>query len=174
VVIDVQSNGRTTIEDTFSTPPTHRAAEAGEATKLALDNMHTENMTVVLRQSGETRFVVQDVQGFVSVWREGTPGVRVSLGRVRGTFEKPRIFDDRIEVKRMDGDIWGQQRHVLSMEFSTKVGAATIKADLDYYDREEKPIELVLRPEPGPAASLTAVAASIRSSFSERLEVSIE
>jgi hypothetical protein len=167
VIIAIDDNGRTNMEDAFK-------EEREDKARLELDNMHFENMTVVLRMSGETRFVVRDIQGFLSVWRRDTPGVRISLDRIRGTFEKPEITGDKIELVNMEGEVWAQEEHVVSMVFKTRIGNGGINAYLDYYKRDQNAVELKLRPEVGSGARLAAAAIEVRSWFSDKLDVTVE
>ncbi|HSN81238.1 MAG TPA: hypothetical protein VLS88_01560 [Polyangiales bacterium] len=169
ILIEIKEGGRTNMEDAFKSP----SPEGEEKGQLDLNNMHFQGMTVLLRLSGETRFVVRDVQGFLSVWRRDTPGVRVNLGLVRGTFEKPEITGDKIELIDMHGEVWAQERHVVSMEFKTRIGGGGIDASFDYYKREENPAELILRPETGSGARLAAMVIQVRSLFSDKLHVTI-
>jgi len=169
VLIEIKEGGRTNMEAAFKSPE----GEGEEKAQLQLDNMHFQGMTVLLRLSGETRFVVKDVQGFLSVWRRGTPGVRVSLARVTGTFEKPEITGDKIELIDMHGEVWAQETHVVSMKLKTLIGGGGIDASFDYYKREENPAELILRPETGSGARLAAMVIHVRSLFSDKLHVTI-
>jgi hypothetical protein len=167
-VIDVGPTGRTTIEEAF-TAKSQRSG--GDSKKLELRNIHFENMRVLVRLSGETRFIVDDVQGFLSVWRRDTPGVRVALSRVQGTFLKPTILDETIELERLDGEVWAQEDHLLSMEMKTRIGEGGIEAFLDYYDREEEPVVLRLDPETGSGSRLMTFVLNFRSELSDKLEV---
>lgn len=170
ILIEIKEGGRTNMEDAFKSP----LSEGEEKAQLELNNMHFQGMTVLLRLSGETRFVVRDVQGFLSVWRRDTPGVRVSLGLVRGTFEKPEITGDKIELIDMHGEVWAQERHVVSMEFKTRIGRGGIDASFDYYKRDENPAELILRPDTGSGARLASMVIQMRSLFSDKLHVTIK
>jgi len=167
IVIAIDESGTTNLEDAFK-------KEREEKVDLALESMHFENMTVALRMGGETRFLVRDVRGFVSVWRRGTPGVRVDIGRVRGVFEKPEITGDEIELLQMKGQVWAREHHVASMRFKTRIGNGGIDAFFDYYKREEAPAELKLRPDTGSGARIAAFAIDVRSWFSDKLEVTVE
>ncbi|MGB8332524.1 MAG: hypothetical protein WCE62_20540 [Polyangiales bacterium] len=169
ILIEIKEGGRTNMEDAFKSP----SPEGEEKAQLELNNMHFQGMTVLLRLSGETRFVVRDVQGFLNVWRHGTPGVRVNLGQVRGTFEEPEITGDKIELIDMHGEVWAQERHVVSMEFKTRIGGGGIDASFDYYKRDENPAELILRPDTGSGARLAAMVIQVRSLFSDKLHVTI-
>jgi hypothetical protein len=171
VLIEIKEGGRTNMEAAFKSP--EGEGEGEEKAQLQLDNMHFQGMTVLLRLSGETRFVVKDVQGFLSVWRRGTPGVRVSLARVTGTFEKPEITGDKIELIDMHGEVWAQETHVVSMKLKTLIGGGGIDASFDYYKRDENPAELILRPETGSGARLAAMVIHVRSLFSDKLHVTI-
>jgi hypothetical protein len=167
VVIAIDDEGRTNMEDAFEKDREDKPA-------LDLENMHLENMTVLVLMSGETRFIVRDVQGFVSVWRRDTPGVRVSLGRIRGTFEEPEIAGDKIELLDLDGEVWAGEDHIVSMAFKTRIGHGRLDANFDYYDREKNAAELKLRPETGPGARPAAIEIAVRSLFSDKLSVTIE
>ncbi len=167
ILIAIDENGRTNLEDAFK-------IEREDKVDLQLNSMHFENMTVLLRMSGQTRFVVREIQGFITVWREGTPGVRVDFGRVRGVFEKPEITGDQIEVLNLEGQVWAQEHHVASLKLKTRIGNGGIDASFDYYKREESPAELTLRPEVGSGARLAAAAINIRSWFSDKLNVKVE
>ena len=167
IIIAIEDGGRTNLQDAFKT-------ERQDKIPLELDSMHFQNMTVLLRTSGETRFVVRDIQGFLSVWREDTPGVRVDFGRVRGVFEKPEITGDKIELLHMEGQVWAQQLHVASLELKTRIGKGGIDAHFDYYNREENPAELKLRPDTGSGSRIAATAIEVRSWFSDKLNVTIE
>lgn len=173
VVIDIRENGRVTIEQTFKEPESdHEPVE--DKTKLELHNMHFEGMRVVLRLSGETRFVLDDVRGFMSVWRRDTPGVRVTLGEIQGTFQKPEIFGNTLVLESMDGEVWAQEEHVVSMELNTKLGSGAIDATFDYYARPQRRARLRLNPETGSGANLVAFGTNVRSWFSDKLEVTVE
>ena len=165
IIIAIEDGGRTNLQDAFKT-------ECEDKIPLELDSIHFENMTVVLQMSGETRFIVRDVQGFLSVWRQDTPGVRVDLGRVRGIFEKPEMTGDKIELLRMEGQVWAQEQHVAALKLKTRIGNGSVDADFDYFDREENPAQLELRPETGSESRIAATA--IESWFSDKLDVTIE
>lgn len=166
IVIAIEDGGRTNLQDAFK-------KEREEKVPLELNSMHFENMTVLLRLSGETRFVVRDVQGFLSVWRQDTPGVRVDFGRVRGVFEKPEITGDKIELLHMEGQVWAQEQHVASLDLKTRIGKGGINAHFDYHNREQHPAELELRPDTGSGARIAAMAIEVRSWFSDELDVTI-
>lgn len=167
LVIAIDENGTTNLEHAFK-------KDQEDKVDLALESMHFENMTVVLRMGGETRFVVRDVQGFISVWRRGTPGVRVDIGRVRGVFEKPEITGDAIELLQMKGQVWAREHHVASLTLETRIGKGGIDAFFDYYEREEAPAQLKLRPDTGSGARIAAFAIEVRSWFSDKLDVTVE
>jgi hypothetical protein len=92
---------------------------------------------------------------------------------VRGTFEKPEITGDKIELIDMHGEVWAQERHVVSMQLKTRIGAGGIDASFEYYKREENPAELILRPDTGSGARLAAMVIQMRSLFSDKLHVTI-
>ena len=169
VLIEVLPDGRTTVEDALKTEPV-----PVDRMGIELHNLHFERMGLVLRMSGEDRFVLGDLRGFISVWRRDTPGVRVTMGRVQGLFEKPTITGDHIELRRLDGEVWAQENHVVSMKFDTRIGEGKIDATLDYYDRNENAAVLTLRPERGSGAKLAAAAIKVRSWFSDKMQVTIE
>lgn len=165
-VIEINPNGGTNVQDAFSKPD-------GDA-KLELHNMHFEGMRVLLRLDGETPFVIRDLEGFLSVWRRDTPGARITLARVEGTFEKPQLLKNTIELTRMDGEVWAKEDHVVEMEFNVKIGSGGIKAHFDYYKRPENPAQLRLEPEVGSGAILATMGIEVRSWFSDKLDVQFE
>lgn len=173
VLIEITEAGRVTIEEAFK-PPGADEKPVEEKAKLELHNMHFEGMKVLLRLSGETRFVLDDVRGFMSVWRRDTPGVRVTLGQVKGRFLKPKVFDNTLVLENMEGEVWAQEDHVVSMKLNTKLGSGAIDANLDYYERPEKKATLKLDPETGSGANLVAFGTNVRSWFSDKLEVTVE
>jgi len=166
VVIDIREPRGTNVQDAFYKPE-------GEA-KLELHNMHFEGMTVVLQMSGETRFVVSDLRGFMSVWRRDTPGARVSIGQVEGTFEEPEILGNKIELTGLDVQVWAQEYHTVELDLVTKIGKGGIKAHLDYYQRDEDPAELTLEPDVGGGALIAAAATNVRSWFTGKLNVTVD
>jgi len=167
VVLEIAESGRTNVENAFKQEREHKP-------RLDLKSMHFQNMSVVLRMSGETRFLIHDLQGFLSVWRQDTPNVRVSLGRIRGTFEEPKITGDKIELLNMEGQVWAKEHHVVSMVFNTRIGNGRINAYFDYYNREENAAMLKLQPETGSGARLATMAIEVRSWFSDKLNVTVE
>lgn len=173
VVIDIGEDGRVTIENAFKGPRSEEQA-VEDKVKLELHNMHFEGMRVVMRLSGETRFVLDEVQGFMSVWRRDTPGVRVTLGEVQGVFEKPQVFGNTIELENMEGEVWAQEDHVVSMKLETKLGSGAIDATLDYYKRPKRRARLRLHTETGSGANLVGVGTNVRSWFSDKLEVTVD
>lgn len=174
VVIDVQPNGRTTIEDAFSSRSSSEDGTRRKGVELHLENIHAEGMTAVLRFGGETRFVIEGVQGFLKIWREDTPGVRVELTNIQGKFAKPNITGDSIDLQRLDGWVHGKEKHVVSMEFSTEIGDGALDGNFDYFKRKEKPVELRIRPKPGSGATLTALSIKVKSWFSDKLSVDVD
>jgi hypothetical protein len=173
VVIEITEDGRVMIEEAFK-PADAETKPMDERSKLELHNMHFEGMTLVLRMSAETRFVLDGVRGFMSVWRRDTPGVRVTLGEVQGTFRKPQVFGNTLVLENMEGEVWAQEDHVVSMKINTKLGNGAIDATLDYYKRPETKARLRLDPETGSGANLVAFGTNVRSWFSDKLEVSTE
>lgn len=173
VVIDIGQNGRVTIEEAFKGPEADEES-VEEKVKLELHNMHFEGMQVVMQMSGETRFVLDGVRGFMSVWRRDTPGVRVTLGEVEGVFQKPEIFGNTLVLENMEGEVWAQEDHVVSMKLETKLGNGAIDASLDYYKHPERKARLRLQTETGSGANLVGVGTNVRSWFSDKLEVSVE
>jgi len=171
VEIAVQSNGRLTIEDAFSSPSDEGT---GEPTKLGLLNMHVRDLRVRLAFGGESQFVMNDVQGVVSVWRRDTPGVRVRLDRVRGSFEEPRLLARRAHIEVLHGDVWARENHVLDMDFVLGVGSGTLEGDLDYYDREDQPVRLSLDAGDGASRKMIATVVEFRSWFLDTLQVDID
>lgn len=169
VVIEVLPDGTTTVEEALKVVPM-----PDDRMGIELHNMHFERIGLVLRMSGEDRFVLRDLRGFISVWRRDTPGVRVTMGRVQGVFEKPTITGDTIELRRLDGEVWAQEEHVVSIDLETRIGKGKIDATLDYYDRKENAAVLTLRPERGSGSKLAAAAIEVRSWFSDRMDVTIE
>ena len=170
VVIEIQPNGKTTLEDALKPPE----EEGGHKVGLELHNMHFEGMTAIVRLDGEERFVVKHLQGFISVWRRDTPGVRVTLGKVQGEFEKPTLFGNQLALEELKGEVWAQEDHVVSMNLRTSLGSGTIEADLDYHKRPKEVARLKLRSSRGSGANLVTMGTEVRSWFSDKIEVQVE
>jgi len=172
VEIQMRPSGRLTIQDVFASEEPQD--QSGEPTELDLENMHVEDMAVRLSFTGPVEFVVNEVEGFVRVWRHDTPGTRVRLDRVEGVFDEPFILDDRIELNDLSGQVWAEQEHVLSMGFKLGVRSGHVNVDLDYFDREATPVEIRLNPEPGGGTLLSVATTKIRGWLSDEVGITVE
>jgi hypothetical protein len=172
LIIAVQPDGRTGLEAAFS------EADGGsgrDKAKLQMRSIHVQDLTLTIQPSPDDTLVMRDVQGFVAIMQDDAfPGVRVRLDRISGKLAKPQFLGANLDILRADGWVHGAVEHVLDLKVAGELDGDRVDAHLEYFDREEKSVQLALDPKEGVRPHLAAFGAQLGTAFNDAIEVRVK
>jgi hypothetical protein len=170
LLLTIDPDGRLSIEATMNAP--RKSGEHSDAFGGAhywLRNMHTQHFTTTLLAAGQT-LRLRDTRGYVALRRIETQGVQVTLARISGQLEE-EIAGAHVALSRVDGWVYGKQKHVAHLDVDTRVGSGKLGMTIDYFDRPKAPLKVQLHNSQGLEATLMAWLMRVAAGFSDAIEV---
>jgi len=98
----------------------------------------------MFKGSPDEAYRIRGIHGTVDVLREETVGVRVIMTKVSGDLQE-KLAGMSIRLVSVTGWVHGAEKQVLNLHALARVGDdASLNAHIEYYDRDKKPVEIVL------------------------------
>jgi hypothetical protein len=144
VFIAIAPNGRTTMEEALSAPAPEPDPDPHGGLHFAFRNIEVEGVQLMFKGSPDEAYRIRGIQGTVDVLREETVGVRVIMTKVSGDLQE-KLAGMSIRLVSVTGWVHGAEKQVLNLHALARVGDdASLNAHIEYYDRDKKPVEIVL------------------------------
>jgi hypothetical protein len=172
VFIAIAPNGRTTLEEALSKPAPEPDPDPHGGFHFAFRNIAIKGVHLMFKGSADpsSAYRVRGIEGQLDILREDTVGVRLIMTKVSGDLEE-KIVGMSVRLVSVTGWVHGAEKHVLNLHALAHVSGAPLKAHIKYFDRDKKPVEIVLSKTNGLAAELTALMAYFASMITDDLEV---
>jgi len=170
ILFEPQPDGRLSLEAALDSPASGSSDPMG-GLHYDMRRIHVQNLNVVLRLSGKETLRLRDTQGFVAIWRETTPGVRVRLERIEGQFDHELLGAD-VKLLQADGLVRGKDERLIDLQLHLLIADKRLAGELTVFDRERPPAaELTLHTDGSVETSLVAMGVKLGSWFTDSVRV---
>jgi hypothetical protein len=170
VFIAIDPSGRTTIEEALSAPVPEPDPDPHGGLYFSFRNIEVEGVHLTFRGSPDEGYRVRGIRGKLDIFREDTIGARVLMKEVSGDLEE-KLAGMPVRLVSVTGWVHGAEKHVLNLHALASIAGANMNAHVKYFDRDKKPVEIVLSKTNGLAAEVTALLVYFQSMTTEDLEV---
>lgn len=172
VFIAIAPNGRTTIEEALSKPAPEPDPDPHGGLHFAFRNIEVEGVHLMFKGSTAEKdaYRIRGIKGKVDILREETIGARVIMTKVSGELQE-KIAGMGIRLVSVTGWVHGAEKQVLNLHALAHVEDAPMNAHIEYFDRDKKPVEIVISKTNGLAAEVTALFVYFASMTTGDLEV---
>ena len=163
VTIEIDKNGKLTLENTFVHPVETPAADN---LGVNLRHMNARNMRVELKPEPGKTYNVGRIDGTVFVTRpKGGEFVTTELVDVHGTLLSPKIWGDTLRFSKLNGRIANDQTPMVKMSVLLALDEGTIDTRLSVEPKSDPPIKLKMSAEGTLKVNLITAAAKVGSFF---------
>jgi hypothetical protein len=172
VFIAIAPNGRTTIEEALSAKGPEPDPDPHGGLHFAFRNIQVEGVHLMFKGSTESKdaYRIRGIKGKVDILREETVGAYVLMTEVSGELQE-KLAGMPVRLVSVTGWVHGAEKHVLNLHTLARVGSASMKAHIKYFDRDKKPVEIMLSKTNGLEAELAALMVYFASMTTDDLEV---
>lgn len=172
VFIAISASGRTTIEEALSKKAPKPDPDPHGGLHFAFRNIQIEGVHLMFKGSvgSKDAYRVQGIKGKVDILREDTVGAYVLMTEVSGDLEE-KLAGMSVRLVSVTGWVHGAEKQVLNLRALARVGDASMKAHIEYFDRDKKPVEIVLSKTNGFESEIAALLAYLASITTDDLEV---
>lgn len=172
VFIAIAPNGRTTLEEALSAPTPEPDPDPHGGLHFAFRNIDVQGVHLMFKGSEDpsSAYRVRGIKGHLDILREDTVGAYVIMTKVSGDLQE-KIAGMGVRLVSVTGWVHGAEKQVLNLHALAEVSGAPLKAHIEYFDRDKKPVEIVLSKTNGLAAELTALLVYFASMTTDDLEV---
>lgn len=172
LVIEELENGDVPLEYTFA-PRAGRANRAGEAADLSIRNVVASDLTVVLKLQGLDPLTIEDVHALARVELQPSGYSEVRFERAGGHLPESPI-GSHARVSEVSGHVRGKAIHVLSLDADIALRDDAFQLHLDYYNRDETPVEIRVRNLGISLVALRTRALALGSEFTSMVDIHVE
>lgn len=172
VFIVIAPSGRTTMEEALSEPAPEPDPDPHGGLHFAFRNIDVEGVQLMFKGEVKSKdaYRIRGIKGKVEILREETVGAYVLMSHVSGKLQEKLAGMD-VELVSVTGWVHGAEKQVLNLHALAHVSDAPLNAHIEYYDRDKKPVEIVLSKTNGLAAELAALMVYFASMTTDDLEV---
>jgi hypothetical protein len=172
VFIAIAPNGRTTMEEALSKPAPVPDPDPHGGFHFAFRNIEVKGVHLMFKGSEDpsSAYRIRGIEGHLDILREDTVGVRLNMTKVSGQLQE-KLAGMPVRLVSVTGWVHGAEKHVLNLHALAHVADAPLNAHIKYFDRDKKPVEIVLSKTNGLAAELTALMVYFASMTTDDLEV---
>jgi hypothetical protein len=172
ILFEPQPDGRLSLEAALDSKSPGSGDPAG-GFHYDMRRIHVQNLNVVLRLSGQEVVRMRDTRGFVAIWRETTPGVRIRLERIEGQLDRTLLGAD-VKLRQADGLVRGKDKRLIDLQLQLLVADKPLVGQLAVSERERPPADLTLRTDGSVETSLVAMGLKLGSWFTDAVRVEWE
>ena len=170
VFLAIDPSGRTTLEEALSAPAPEPDPDPHGGLHFSFRNIDVEGVHLTFRSGPDESYRVRGIRGKLDIFREDTVGARVLMKQVSGDLEE-KIAGMPVRLVSVTGWVHGAEKQVLNLRALASVAGANMNAHVEYFDRDKKPVEIMLSKTNGLAAELMAVLVYFQSMTTSDLEV---
>jgi hypothetical protein len=172
VFIAIAPSGRTTMEEALSAKAPEPDPDPHGGLHFAFRNIAVEGVHLMFRGSADpdSAYRIRGIKGKVDILREDTVGAYVLMTEVSGDLQE-KLAGMPVRLVSVTGWVHGAEKQVLNLRALARVGSASMKAHIEYFDRDKKPVEIMLSKTNGLEAELAALLVYFGSMTTDDLEV---
>lgn len=172
VFIAIAPSGRTTLEEALSAKTPEPDPNPHGGLHFSFRNIEVEGVHLTFKGSPDDAYRVRGIRGKLDIFRENTVGARILMHKLSGEVQE-KLAGMPIRLVSVTAWVHGAERQVLNLHALTRVGGASMKAHVRYYDRDKTPVEIVLSRTDGLEADVAAMLVYLQSLTTDDLEVTL-
>jgi uncharacterized protein involved in outer membrane biogenesis len=173
ILFEPEPDGRVSLEAAVDSK-TPGSGNPEDGFHYDMRSIHVQNLNVVLRLAKEEVLRLRNTRGFVAIWRETTPGVRVRLEAIEGRLDRELLGAD-VKLVQADGLIRGKDKRLMDLQLQLLVADKALSGQLTVFDRQQPPAaELTLHTDGSVETSLVAMGLKLGSWFTDAVRVKWE